>query len=138
YYVYDCFFIFFFFSSRRRHTRWPRDWSSDVCSSDLLEARIGLSTGEVHVLSSPGQDLHVSGAAASVASQLEACAPVGGVLLSDETYELVRDAVRAEPIDGAWRLDEVLADSPAYARRLDAPLVGRERELERLRGVYAN
>src|SRR5690625_8032865 len=29
---------FFFFSSRRRHTRWPRDWSSDVCSSDLAEA----------------------------------------------------------------------------------------------------
>src|SRR5690625_7922367 len=28
----------FFFSSRRRHTRWPRDWSSDVCSSDLGEA----------------------------------------------------------------------------------------------------
>src|SRR5437870_11435547 len=28
-------FLFFFFSSRRRHTRWPRDWSSDVCSSDL-------------------------------------------------------------------------------------------------------
>src|SRR6266508_6194719 len=27
--------MFFFFSSRRRHTRWPRDWSSDVCSSDL-------------------------------------------------------------------------------------------------------
>src|SRR5690625_6960532 len=25
----------FFFSSRRRHTRWPRDWSSDVCCSDL-------------------------------------------------------------------------------------------------------
>src|SRR2546429_30321 len=29
------FFIFFFFSSRRRHTRCSRDWSSDVCSSDL-------------------------------------------------------------------------------------------------------
>src|SRR5439155_10892784 len=29
----------FFFSSRRRHTRWPRDWSSDVCSSDLTAAR---------------------------------------------------------------------------------------------------
>src|SRR5690348_18040244 len=26
---------FFFFSSRRRHTRWTGDWSSDVCSSDL-------------------------------------------------------------------------------------------------------
>src|SRR5207253_3599574 len=24
--------------SRRRHTRWPRDWSSDVCSSDLFDA----------------------------------------------------------------------------------------------------
>src|SRR5207253_5146318 len=24
-------------SSRRRHTRWPRDWSSDVCSSDLRD-----------------------------------------------------------------------------------------------------
>src|SRR5437868_4859195 len=30
---------FFFFSSRRRHTRSKRDWSSDVCSSDLLQGR---------------------------------------------------------------------------------------------------
>src|SRR5690625_7828888 len=37
----------FFFSSRRRHTRWPRDWSSDVCSSDLPEpARDHLELGE--------------------------------------------------------------------------------------------
>src|SRR5437870_11972963 len=28
----------FFFSSRGLHTRWPRDWSSDVCSSDLSSA----------------------------------------------------------------------------------------------------
>src|SRR6266700_783050 len=28
-------YLFFFFSSRRRHTRFSRDWSSDVCSSDL-------------------------------------------------------------------------------------------------------
>src|SRR3712207_8439185 len=28
---------FFFFSSRRRHTRYWRDWSSDVCSSDLAK-----------------------------------------------------------------------------------------------------
>src|SRR2546422_8846514 len=31
--------MFFFFSSRRRHTRCSRDWSSDVCSSDLTLAR---------------------------------------------------------------------------------------------------
>src|SRR3712207_9416575 len=30
----------FFFSSRRRHTRYWRDWSSDVCSSDLFEAKL--------------------------------------------------------------------------------------------------
>src|SRR5690554_7554554 len=30
--------MFFFFSSRRRHTRCGRDWSSDVCSSDLRPA----------------------------------------------------------------------------------------------------
>src|SRR2546429_2267091 len=32
--------MFFFFSSRRRHTRCSRDWSSDVCSSDLYWRRI--------------------------------------------------------------------------------------------------
>src|SRR5690606_41162245 len=38
--------VFFFFSSRRRHTRFSRDWSSDVCSSDLF----------------PCQDISVAGA----------------------------------------------------------------------------
>src|SRR5690606_40343427 len=32
--------IGFFFSSRRRHTRFSRDWSSDVCSSDLVLAPV--------------------------------------------------------------------------------------------------
>src|SRR5690349_25052630 len=39
--------IFFFFSSRRRHTRSLRDWSSDVCSSDLVSTQpstAGLTT----------------------------------------------------------------------------------------------
>src|SRR5690606_40219223 len=31
--------VLFFFSSRRRHTRFSRDWSSDVCSSDLAAER---------------------------------------------------------------------------------------------------
>src|SRR6266511_4253722 len=35
-----CIIIFFFFSSRRRHTRFSRDWSSDVCSSDLHGVRL--------------------------------------------------------------------------------------------------
>src|SRR5690606_4915550 len=35
----------FFFSSRRRHTRFSRDWSSDVCSSDLRQGRVHTGTG---------------------------------------------------------------------------------------------
>src|SRR5690625_3266304 len=41
--------MWFFCSSRRRHTRWPRDWSSDVCSSDLTVgevAKLGLPDHE--------------------------------------------------------------------------------------------
>src|SRR3712207_5576916 len=34
--VHCLYLLFFFFSSRRRHTRYWRDWSSDVCSSDLV------------------------------------------------------------------------------------------------------
>src|SRR3712207_9113153 len=39
---------YFFFSSRRRHTRYWRDWSSDVCSSDLLAADRGAEEEVVH------------------------------------------------------------------------------------------
>src|SRR5699024_11938205 len=35
--------FFFFFSSRRRHTRSKRDWSSDVCSSDLAKSSVVFS-----------------------------------------------------------------------------------------------
>src|SRR5207245_7008119 len=37
----SCFVVVFFFSSRRRHTRCYRDWSSDVCSSDLIGGGFG-------------------------------------------------------------------------------------------------
>src|SRR2546427_3935064 len=38
---------FFFFSSRRRHTRFDCDWSSDVCSSDLVQRGGGLIVTDV-------------------------------------------------------------------------------------------
>src|SRR5216684_5997252 len=42
--LYNIYFVFFFFfSSRRRHTRCSRDWSSDVCSSDLFHREPGAS-----------------------------------------------------------------------------------------------
>src|SRR5271156_5754228 len=51
------FFLFVFFSSRRLHTRWTGDWSSDVCSSDLQEQRAAalwkLTNGSVKLLIAP-------------------------------------------------------------------------------------
>ena len=41
-YIYMCVCLFFFFSSRRRHTRFTSDWSSDVCSSDLRAGNASL------------------------------------------------------------------------------------------------
>src|SRR5690606_39192617 len=38
----------FFFSSRRRHTRFSRDWSSDVCSSDLQQAHTLIQIMQQH------------------------------------------------------------------------------------------
>src|SRR5690606_40472279 len=58
--------LFFFFSSRRRHTRFSRDWSSDVCSSDLGDVDgLGLFGGlhEAHLagrLSHGADDLVVA------------------------------------------------------------------------------
>src|SRR3712207_4034883 len=51
-YLFSCYIsffvsVFFFFSSRRRHTRYCRDWSSDVCSSDLGAAAGARVTGTV-------------------------------------------------------------------------------------------
>src|SRR6266496_3824553 len=40
--------FFFFFSSRRRHTRSLRDWSSDVCSSDLIAILLPFTSGDPH------------------------------------------------------------------------------------------
>src|SRR2546427_9342671 len=43
----SCQCVFFFFSSRRRHTRFDCDWSSDVCSSDLAAVRLRAGVGAV-------------------------------------------------------------------------------------------
>src|SRR5207253_8620811 len=43
--------------SRRRHTRWPRDWSSDVCSSDLSSAVFGTDIADYWFPVSIGGDI---------------------------------------------------------------------------------
>src|SRR5437764_13556567 len=48
--------MFFFFSSRRRHTRYIDDWSSDVCSSDLQQAECGGAETAAEAEGDPGDD----------------------------------------------------------------------------------
>jgi DNA-binding SARP family transcriptional activator len=106
-----------------------------------LAVRIAVNSGEVVVVSTPEQHLHVTGAAVSVASHLEEQGRPGEVLLGDETYRLVSHAVRAEPVDvaeglHAWRLQELSSDAPQLVRRDDAPFVGRDRQLRRLLAAF--
>ena len=106
-----------------------------------LEARIGINTGEV-VVGGEGETL-VTGDAVNIAARLEQAAGTGEALMGAETRSLVRDAVRVEAVDPlslkgkgepvkAFRLLEVIGDADALARHPKAPLVGRERERERL------
>src|SRR5687768_17799369 len=54
-------FFVFFFSSRRRHTRCSRDWSSDVCSSDLLHAESSSESPSDRSVERLGENLVVLG-----------------------------------------------------------------------------
>jgi class 3 adenylate cyclase/tetratricopeptide (TPR) repeat protein len=110
-----------------------RDWGV------RLTTRTGVSTGEAVVEGPEAEQPLVLGDSLDVATELEQAAEPGEILLSDATYRLVRDAVR---VDGtgeppaAWRLLEVSPGQPGVARRLDAPLVGREDELALLREAF--
>jgi class 3 adenylate cyclase/tetratricopeptide (TPR) repeat protein len=108
-----------------------------------LEMRIGVNTGEV-VAGDPaaGQAL-VTGDAVNLAKRLEQAAPAGTILLGKSTYPLVKDAIKAGPLESfpvkgksapvePFRLDAIDRTAAGVARRLDRPLVGREAELAAL------
>ena len=111
-----------------------------------VRIRIGVNTGEV-VAGDPGAGQRlVTGDTVNVAARFEQAAGAGEVLLGDSTYRLVKDAVRVEPVEPlelkgkservpAHRLMEVLPDTAGHVRNLDAPMVGRDKELEILRGA---
>src|SRR5256885_11187956 len=89
-----------------------------------------------------------TGDAVNVAKRLEEAARTGEILLGEPTRRLVENAVVLEPRDEltlkgksdphfAWNVLAVIEGASAYARRLDAPLIGRQNELEALRAAYA-
>src|SRR2546422_5644909 len=83
---------FFFFSSRRRHTRCSRDWSSDVCSSDLhVKGELDRSPFREHKL--PFQRFLAAGPGGGIA--LATMARRSGVGMAD----LAREADGAMPLE---------------------------------------
>jgi tetratricopeptide (TPR) repeat protein len=102
-----------------------------------------VNTGEV--VAGEGEAL-VVGDAVNVAARLEQVAEPGEILIGAETSRLVRDAVRVEPVElalkgksapvDAFRLLRVDPTAPGLERHLDSPLVGRQRELQRLKDDF--
>src|SRR2546422_2826747 len=83
--------LFFFFSSRRRHTRCSRDWSSDVCSSDLADgvrAEALAAFGAVKEFRFPNAVLEVPREdAAATSARLLAALPVADLSIEDPPIE---------------------------------------------------
>jgi class 3 adenylate cyclase/tetratricopeptide (TPR) repeat protein len=111
-----------------------------------VEVRIGVSTGEV-VTGGAREQVLLTGDPMTTAAQLGQSAPLGDVLIAETTRRLASPAVIVEPMVppfatgtggdvGAWRLIDVLPEAPPFARRLDAPLVGRASELADLRRAF--
>jgi DNA-binding SARP family transcriptional activator/tetratricopeptide (TPR) repeat protein len=99
--------------------------------SSAVARRVGLSTGEVVT----GDPL-VSGAPVDEAARLQERADAGDVLAADRTRRAVRHAVTASRRDDAWAIDAVDSDAAPLQRRLETPLVGRERELGEIAGAF--
>src|SRR5215210_505642 len=110
-----------------------------------LQLRTGVNSGEVLVSDAAVGEPFATGKAVNVAMRLEQAALPGEILLGEATYELVRHAVEAEPVEpldlgraigrvAAFRLLEV---GEAVRPLGTSSLVGRERELAWLRAAFA-
>jgi class 3 adenylate cyclase/tetratricopeptide (TPR) repeat protein len=112
-----------------------------------LVTRMGINTGEVVAGDPASGHAFVTGECVNLAKRIQQAARPGEILIGTATYPLVKDAVeagppqtfsvkgKAEPI-APRRLDAVDATAPGLARRFDAPLQGRQRELAALHEAF--
>src|SRR5207302_2932681 len=95
------------FSSRRRHTRFSRDWSSDVCSSDLTCKRNTLSVNcGVNDHASAVQHRSMDDVGFIEARALQPVCPIGSAIqVYQRKLENIRDLVRSEErrVGKEWR-----------------------------------
>jgi len=119
-----------------------RDWGVSIA------VRTGVNTGEVVAGDArSGGQRFATGDAVNVAKRLEEAAPANEILLGETTYRLARDAVEVEPVEplelkgkgervSAYRLLSIDPGAQGRARRLDSPMVGRDRERAVLEQAY--
>jgi DNA-binding SARP family transcriptional activator len=109
-----------------------------------LEIRVGIEAGEVVATPTDARQRLVTGEAVGIASKLEAAAGSDEVVVGEVAARLVDHAAHLDPLGDleikglsrpvrAFRLLGLEPAAPAFERRLDAPLVGRKRELAALR-----
>ena len=110
--------------------------------------RTGIATGEVVAGDAGAGSRLVTGDAVNVAARLQQTAQPGEILITSETHQLVRDAVHVEalgevavkgrqaPIE-TFRLVDVDRSAAGHERRLDSPMVGRERPRRLLDEAFA-
>ncbi|MDX6473737.1 MAG: hypothetical protein QOK22_2553 [Gaiellaceae bacterium] len=98
-----------------------------------LAVRVALDTGEALARDDAAG---VSGPVVESAARLLQVAEPGRVLVGQGAAPLVEAAARLEPAGGALVMVELLEGATSIARRLDVPLVGRERELALLRDAF--
>jgi class 3 adenylate cyclase/tetratricopeptide (TPR) repeat protein len=112
-----------------------------------IQIRTGVNSGEVVASAAAGEHSLATGDAVNVAARLQQAASPGEILIGDATHRLARDAVVVQKVDSltvrgkrdplaAWRVVSVIEGAPSFARHLDAPLVGRSRELAQLRLAF--
>jgi class 3 adenylate cyclase/tetratricopeptide (TPR) repeat protein len=110
--------------------------------------RTGVNTGEIVANTDPTADQNLAtGDAVNVTARLEQNAPAGEILIGEVTYELVRNHVEVERLEltlkgkpepvPAYRLIDVRAEPVAQVGAVAAPFVGREAEMDILRGALA-
>ncbi len=125
----------------------------EVLNIELMEGagvtmslRTGVNTGEV-VAGDPSGGTLVTGDPVNIAARLQSAARPGEILVGHDTFRLVRDAVRTEPLEPltlkgiarevtAYRLLEVIPGAVGALRRMDAPLVGRDGEIASLHRIF--
>jgi len=112
-----------------------------------LQMRVGINTGEVVAGDPSSGQAFVTGEPVVFAKRLEQAAAPGDILIGKATYPLIKDAVKAGPLERfpakgkrepaeRRRVDEVDRSAPGLLRRLDVPMVGRETELAALRTAF--